>query len=201
MGISSDGTNVWVANSNDNTVSQIVYTPPIACFLYNSKILTNQGYRPIQDLRKGDLIKTLKHDYVAIDMIGKRGINHIACEERIKDQLYKCSKNEYPELDEDLIITGCHSILIDSFKTEELIKKTIEFNGDRLLKTDDKLRIPACLDERASVYEIPGDYTIYHLALENESYYANYGIYANGLLVETSSKRYMKELSNMELIE
>ena len=29
----------------------------------------------------------------------------------------------------------------------------------------------------------------------------NYGIYANGLLVETCSKRYLKELSNMNFIE
>ena len=38
-------------------------------------------------------------------------------------------------------------------------------------------------------------------ALENDNYYMNYGIYANGLLVETCSKRYLKELSNMTLIE
>jgi hypothetical protein len=29
----------------------------------------------------------------------------------------------------------------------------------------------------------------------------NYGIYANGLLVETSSKRYLKEIANMIVIE
>jgi hypothetical protein len=45
------------------------------------------------------------------------------------------------------------------------------------------------------------DYTIYHFALENDNYYMNYGVYANGLLVETCSKRYLTELSNMELIE
>ena len=61
--------------------------------------------------------------------------------------------------------------------------------------------LPACVDDRASVYETPGLYTIYHLALENENYLSNYGIYANGLLVETCSKRYLKELSNMTLIE
>jgi len=37
------------------------------------------------------------------------------------------------------------------------------------------------------------------LALENNDYYMNYGIFANGLLVETTSKRYIKELSNMTL--
>jgi hypothetical protein len=67
--------------------------------------------------------------------------------------------------------------------------------------TDNKYRLPAAADERASVYEVPGNYMIYHLALESEDYYINYGIYANGLLVETCSQRYLKELSNMKLIE
>ena len=66
--------------------------------------------------------------------------------------------------------------------------------------TDKKYRLPACADDRASIYEVEGDVTIYHIALENADYYMNYGIYANGLLVETCSKRYLKELSRMELI-
>ena len=46
-------------------------------------------------------------------------------------------------------------------------------------------RLPACVHKRTSVYEKEGNYEIYHLALENENYYNNYGIWANGLLVET----------------
>ena len=41
---------------------------------------------------------------------------------------------------------------------------------------------------------------IWHFALENEDYYKNYGVYANGLLVETCSKRMMKEYSGMTLL-
>jgi hypothetical protein len=66
--------------------------------------------------------------------------------------------------------------------------------------TDNKYRLPACVDERAIVYEKPGTYTIYHLALINNDYLMNYGIYANGLLVETCSKRYLKECSGMDLL-
>jgi hypothetical protein len=73
-------------------------------------------------------------------------------------------------------------------------------NGD-VYVTDNKYRLPACVDERTSIYEIPGNYKVYHLALENEDYYMNYGIYANGLLVETASKRSMKELSDMIFLE
>jgi Hint domain len=173
---------------------------PVPCFLEGSKILTDKGYKPIQDLRKGDLVKTLKHDFKPIDMIGKRDMCHPGIKERIKDQLYKCSQPQYLEIFEPLVITGCHCILVDDFKSEEQKQKVIEVNG-KIYVTDNKYRLPACADPRASIYETHGTYTIYHLALENDNYYMNYGIYANGLLVETCSKRYLKELSNMTLLE
>ena len=186
-----------IYNSNSLTFT---YPSPITCFKEGSKILTNQGYKLIQDLRKGHLVKTLNHGYLPIELIGKKEIHHPALKERIKDQLYQCSQEHFEEVFEPLIITGCHSILVDSFVTKEQREKVIEVNGDTYV-TDRKYRLPACADPRAFVYEIPGNYTIYHLALENNDYYMNYGIYANGLLVETCSKRYLKELSNMTLIE
>ena len=170
------------------------------CFKEGSKILTDQGYRLIQDLRKGDRIKTILHGYKPIHMIGKRDIYHPASNERIKEQLYICSQDKYPEVFEPLILTGCHSILVDDFVDDEQRKKTIEVNGNTYV-TDRKYRLPACADLKSSIYEKKGVYTIYHLALDNDDYYMNYGIYANGLLVETCSKRYLNELSNMEIIE
>jgi hypothetical protein len=56
------------------------------------------------------------------------------------------------------------------------------------------------VDERATVYDKPGTHTIYHFALENDNYYWNYGVFANGLLVETCSKRYLKEISGMTIL-
>ena len=171
----------------------------IACFNENTKILTNKGYVQIQDLRKGDLVVTLKNGYKPIDMIGYREIENVITPERIKDKLYVCSNKEYPEIVEDLIITGCHSILVDQFKEGER-EKTAEILGD-IFVTDSKYRLPICVDPRASPYEKEGKFTIYHIALENEDYYMNYGIYANGLIVETCSKRFLKEYSGTILIE
>jgi len=174
--------------------------PSYPCFKSDTKILTNKGYIKIQDLRKGDLVKTVLHDFKPIVMIGKRDIKHSASKERIKEQLYKCTQTNYPEITEDLIITGCHCLLVDDFINPEQKEKTIKVNG-RIFITDNKYRLPACVDEKTLVYETPGTYTIYHFALENDNYYMNYGIYSNGLLVETCSKRYLKEHSNMTLIE
>ena len=199
--ITSDDYNLMSINSLSLTnivVSSVSFNNP--CFKEDTTILTNEGYKPIQDLKKGDLVKTLLHGYKPIYLIGKRDMYHAATNDRNKDQLYKCSQNQYPELFEDLVITGAHSLLVDNFTNEEQRERTNELLGD-IYVTDRKYRLPACVDERTTVYKTPGTYTIYHLALENDDYYMNYGIYANGLLVETCSKRYLKELSNMTLIE
>ena len=195
--LSGEQTGIWVFTSlqsaNDSQL------PPLVCFKENTKILTNNGYIPIQYLRKGDLVKTFKDGYKSIAMIGSRKMTNPICQERIKDKLYICSKREYPEIIEPLVITGCHAILVDEFKEGER-EKTADILG-KIYVTDNKYRLPACVDKRAKPYEKDGEVRIYHLALENDDYYMNYGIYANGLLVETCSKRYLKELSGMKLIE
>jgi len=192
--------NLLFKNGSSGKIKQFITPPkPITCFKENTKILTNKGYVPIQDLRKGDLIITLRHGYKPIDMIGYLEIENVISEERIKDKLYICTNKGYPEIFEDLIMTGCHSILVDEFKEGEK-EKTTEILGS-IYVTDKKYRMPVCVDERASPYEKKGKFTVYHIALENKDYYMNYGIYANGLIVETCSKRFLKEYSEMTLIE
>jgi len=198
-----DGTKLVACYSVPGLAQGYIYTyaeppPPLPCFKEGTKILTDQGYKAIEDLQKGDLIKTLKHGFLPVEILGKSEMVHQASNERIKDQLYKCGKENYPDVLEPLIITGCHSILVDWLCQEQFDKIMEDFG--RIYETDGKPRLCAYIDERATVYETPGTYTIYHLALENEDYYGNYGIYANGLLVESCSKRYLLEHSNMKLL-
>jgi hypothetical protein len=58
----------------------------------------------------------------------------------------------------------------------------------------------ACIDERAEPWNSEGEYTIWHFALENEEEKYNYGVYANGLLVETCSIFFLKNKSNMTFV-
>jgi hypothetical protein len=185
---------------------QIPNNPFLPCFNKDSKILIlnsttkEEEYVLIQNIRKGTLVKTFGNGYVPVDMIGQSSLLNPNTKERIKTRLYKLSKSNYSELFEDLILTGCHSILVDGFKNEEEKQKVIDVNGD-IYVTDNKYRLPACADEKSEPFDKEGEFTIYHIALENENYYSNYGIYANGLLVESCSKRYLKELSKMTLLE
>jgi hypothetical protein len=66
--------------------------------------------------------------------------------------------------------------------------------------TDKHYRLIACADARAEPYAVEGLFNIWHLALEHDDQYMNYGIYANGLLVETTSKRMLRDLSGMDLV-
>jgi len=101
-------------------------------------------------------------------------------------QLYIANKQSFPQLTEaDLIITGAHSILVKSL-TEEQKKKIKEMLGDIYI-TDGNYRLPAWIDERMQAYNIKGEFDIYHIALENNDLYSNYGIFANGLLVESAA--------------
>ena len=175
---------------------------PYPCFLEGSKILcfknNKEVYRPVESLRKGDLVKTIHHGYLPIHMIGTSPMYNPSNNDRFASRLYRCPKENYPGLSEDLYITGCHSILVP-WLTYEQGQKTIASLG-RLFVTDKHCRLMAWVDEKTEPYRMEGIYNIYHIALENEDYYMNYGIYANGLLVESCSKRYLTELSNMRLL-
>jgi hypothetical protein len=175
------------------------FTNNIVCFKEGSKILTNKGYVAVQDLRNGDLIKTVSSGFKKIEHIGFSKMYNNANETRSKDKLYRCSTSEYPELTEDLVVTGCHSILVKSFKDSEQMEKTQEVLG-KIYITEKYYRLPACVDERTKIFEEEGVHTIWHFSLEHSDYYMNYGVYANGLLVETTSNRMMVELSGMTLV-
>jgi len=171
----------------------------IVCFKEGTKILSlkngSEIYVPIEQLKKGDLIKTanLARPYVAVHQIGSRELDNPTGLERTKDRLYSCFPSEYPSLEEELVLTGCHSILVDQLSSSEK-EKTLEALGD-IYTTDGKYRLMTYLDQKAEPYDEEGTFTIWHVALEHEDDYMNYGIWANGLLVESCSKRMMKEYS------
>ena len=189
-----------------STISPDAYSfnvyPSVPCFLEGTKVLTliygKEEYVPIETLRNGDLVKTSKDGYKKVELIGKGDIQNSGNGKRIENRLYKCSPESYPELKEDLYITGCHSILVDTITDKER-EETINHLG-KIYITDKKYRLMACLDERAEPWNSEGLYNIWHIALENADEKMNYGVYVNGgLLVETCSINILKNHSNLQI--
>lgn len=197
--------NVVYANGSALNNDGYYYLYPSApCFLEGSTILCQvngvEKYVPVEQLKKGTLVKTSLNGYKQIVLIGKGTIQNPGNDERIENRLYKCSTSKYPQLKEDLYITGCHSILEFPI-TEKQKEDTIKHLG-KLYITDNKYRLMACVDERAKPWNSNGEFTIWHFALENSDERMNYGVYVNGgLLVETCSINILKKWSNMTYIE
>jgi hypothetical protein len=180
----------------------LTYPVPV-CFKEGSKILCAidgaEVYAPIEHIRKGTLVKTLLSGYVPVHSIGTTKIYNDTSAFQGRGHLYKCSTEKYPELTEDLIITGHHAILV-SHLTNEQRRLSKEIMGG-IYVTDKRYRLIAMIDERAEPFQEDGVFSIWHLALENNDEFMNYGIYANGgLVVETTSKRMLRDYSGMKLL-
>ena len=188
--------------NNDVGTKYYLYPLPsgAVCFLEGTKVLClvgdTQQYLPIESLTKDVLVKTSRDGYKKIELIAKEEMNNPGTDERIEPRLYKCSTSKYPELKDDLFITGCHSILVDKITDKE--KDVLTRQLGRIFVTDKKYRLTAYADERAEPWNSEGKYTIWHIVLEHENPVMNYGIYVNGgLLVESCSKHVLKNKSNM----
>jgi hypothetical protein len=66
--------NTTQLNLLNTRITSITFPTGFVCFKEGSKILTDQGYRLIEDLKPGDLVKTELNDYKPIVMMGKKEI-------------------------------------------------------------------------------------------------------------------------------
>lgn len=179
-----------------------IFVVNITCFLEGTKILCREDnsdkYIRVEHLKKGQFIKTINAGYQPLEVVGKSRIYHSPDDKRrTKDRLYVYKKSDNAELTEDLCVTGMHSALVPQLTEVETdaVYETLE----DIYLTEGLYRLPACVDKRSEIYGEEGYFDVYHIALSNSDYFGNYGVYANGLIMETTSLRYLKECSQMEL--
>jgi hypothetical protein len=189
-------TQLETANSTAATITtSFTVGVGVICFLQGTQLTCLDEEtgcdreREIEEIKPGDFVKTYLHGYVPVKHIGCKTIANPKHHERIQDRLYRCSSENYPDVRNELILTGCHAILEDPGKVSELQKEQMmEILGD-VYATDDKVRLIAMVDERTEIYETDEEESVvWHLCLEHEDEFMNYGIYANGLLVESCSE-------------
>lgn len=159
-----------------------------SCFNEGTKILclnkNLEEYIAIENLRKGDFVKTYNHGYRKIDLIGKnRMINN---PDTWHGCMYKMEKTAQNGLLEDLIVTGGHSVLVDDLG--EYKQQNEEKFGGTLMIDDKYLLLSAISNDFIKIEGIQS-YTYYHFTLENDGNDdERFGVWANGILTETPSK-------------
>lgn len=169
-----------------------------SCFNEGTEILIlnkefKQEYVPVETIKRGDLVKSYKHGYRKIELIGKNKM--VNQPETFGNCMYRMIKTDTNDLTKDLTLTGWHSILVDSLgDCEEENKKFI--TG----QIDHKYLLLCSVSKEFKKIETHEEFTYYHFCLENDGDVNNrYGVYANGMLTETPSQKdyilYMNLLS------
>ena len=197
-GIALDNNFAYVTNIYNNTINKIILDKqPIGCFLADSKVLTNSELVPIQLLKKGHLVQTLNNGLVPIKFVGKRSFFNKLTEERIINHLYKLNKKDFPELLEDLFITGGHPLLLDNVDKETKNKLLDIAEMGAPIITEGKYRVFAFIHPNAELLNKEGQHEIFDIVLENEDPKQNYGIWVNGILTESMDEDFFLNYSEM----
>ena len=185
--------NVFVSLTNNNLPYNYNYNSltvsPVSCFNYDTKILClnknlEEEYVPIQQLRRGDFVKSYLHGYRKIDCIGQNRIlndpTHMA------SCMFKMEKTEENGLIEDLIVTGTHSIMVDKLSERQAAQQK---RYGLYKQFDNKKLLAAGISPLFQPIQNIDVYTYYHFTLENDGDNdKRFGVWANGMLTETSSK-------------
>jgi len=170
----------------------------VQCFKEGTKILCLidgiNKYIPIETIKSDVLVKTYKHGYKKVIRLG---YSSISCNYTSDiNNLYKIPKSN--QIIEDLYITGGHSCLVNKLtKTQE--DETIKI-WNKLHMIDDKYLLLTVLNEAFTKHTITEPVKVYHFVLENENIENSYGVYANGLLVESMSQQFFDNYSNFIMI-
>jgi hypothetical protein len=182
----------------------IYYTPAALCFNHDTKILCwskeeGEKYIAIQDLRKGDFVKSYLHGYRKIQCIGKNTMINNAKFWNLS--MWKMEKTDTNNLIEDLIVLGGHALLVDSLSEEiqEKYKENNCFDGISPVIDGKFLLISAYSSLFTQIKEIDF-YTYYQLTLDNEGdVNRRFGVWANGVLVETPCEEQFHKIKWDEL--
>jgi len=145
----------------------------------------------VEDLVPNMLVKTYRHGYRKITYIYyKKTLNNSTTWNK---NMYIMKKTKY--MLDDLILTGCHSILVDTLSEtqENYVRQHSLFKGVIPTIDDKKLLFSASSTLFTPLHDT-NMYTLYNFVLENDGNDdIRYGIWANGVLCETPSKNYFDE--------
>ena len=180
-------------SSLSNLESQTNIFISTLCFNEGSLILTlnskgEEEWVEIEKLSVDQLIKTYLHGYRKIKYICKGILKNdvnspLEC-------MYKLPKND-TNVFKDLILTGGHSILVDTIDNDSENELNLKYFDNKIQKIDNKILLLAGVSNKFIKMEHDNDYNYYNFVLENDGDITKrYGVWSNGVLTETPSEEF-----------
>jgi hypothetical protein len=203
-----NASNAWVSVPSSATTFSIMEVldnqPPnnVPCFNQGTKILclnkdSVEEYVPVENLRKGDLVKTYLHGYKKIKAIGvNRFVNDPSTYRKC---MYLMKKEKNAGLIEDLTVTGDHSILVDNMSFPERMELRRRFAREERIGS--KKLVMSSISSKFEKKTDVSEYTYYHFCVEDDKgIHRKFGVWSNGILSEipSSSEFNLLELNKIE---
>ena len=173
------------------------------CFSEGTRILgltaqLKEEYRLVQNLLIGDFIKSYLHGYRKVSKILKGSFVNNPTEHGVANCMYRMSKTEDNGLIEDLTLTRNHGVLVEKLTEDE--EKKVDKNN--LPVIDGLLSIITSDSDKFEKVKDTNVYNYYHFSLDGDGDNdRRFGVYANGLLVETPSNNMMDGAMNIKPLD
>uniref|UniRef100_A0A6C0I8B1 Hedgehog/Intein (Hint) domain-containing protein n=1 Tax=viral metagenome TaxID=1070528 RepID=A0A6C0I8B1_9ZZZZ len=157
----------------------------VVCYSKGTRILCEHGYVPIEQLKVGMLVKTYKHGLREIELVGKGSF--INDPSNWKRCMYLLPKSG--EMTDDLVVTGGHGIL-EKMPQNHIVLTDQDwfFNNKKYSVIDGMYVSRAAFNYKFKKIESNDFFEYYHIALKSNSKWSRYGIWANGVLSESTFK-------------
>lgn len=197
--LDTNGNIFTVLNNTNNAASCYNKGTQILCMIDQT-----ETYVAIQDVKPGNLVKTYRHGYRRVEMVGTKTMMN--CPDKWNNCMYVMAK--MGNMTDDLIITGNHSILVDTNqrtgtelererannmnRTHKMANGMMVYES-KCYKIDDKCTIMAAVSDKFKKIENGEVYRYYHLVIEDADEMRRFGIWANGVLSETESRYHFEK--------
>jgi hypothetical protein len=159
--------------------------PPI-CYAKGTKILCEDGYKLIEEMVPGDLVQTYRHGMLPVKLIGKNTL--VNNPEKPFECMYKLPR--YGDMTDDLIVTGGHGILKRSLTKQEINADSLWFRNNKKYSTIDKMYLQrAAFNADFEQIKTRDTFEYYHISLHGPTKLRRYGIWANGILSESTFEK------------
>jgi len=191
------------SNTPISLTATLTFSSEPCCFSEGTNILgltaqLKEEYRLVQDLMIGDFVKSYLQGYRKVSRVLKGSFVNNPKDNNAANCMYIMRKTQDNGLIEDLTLTRNHGVLVEKLTEDE--EKKVDKNNLPII--DGLLSIITAQSDTFEKVMDSNVYKYYHFSLDGDGDNdRRFGVYANGVLVETPSNNMMDGAMNIKPLD